>query len=276
MAAEPNLVVLEDEDGVSREAAARLTAALGQAIRDRGEAHLALTGGSSAVSLYRELRNPRWVSAIDWYRVHLWWGDERLVPIDHPDSNIGLAYDILLELPALTGESGSGGEGIDVAAGDLPALPYVAENVHPFEIDEVFSESEPAQLVAQRYAEQLERYLPAVGDLPGFDVILLGVGPDGHILSIFPGSKALNSNDLVVAVPAPQHVEPHRERVSIHPRLLQAAGTVIVMVSGAAKSGVMAEILGAEHDPARWPAQLALLPQTTWLLDKGAAAEVRR
>jgi 6-phosphogluconolactonase/glucosamine-6-phosphate isomerase/deaminase len=64
--------------------------------------------------------------------------------------------------------------------------------------------------------------------------------------------------------------------VSINPRLLGAAGTVIVMVSGAAKAEVMAHVLGAEHDPAQWPAQLALLPQTTWILDKGAAAEVTR
>ena len=274
--AEPNLIVLADEPAVSREAAARLTAALGQAIRVRGEAHLALTGGSSAVSLYKELRNPHWVQMIDWRRVHLWWGDERFVPVDHPQSNIGLAYDILLELPALSGESGSGGEGVDVASGDLPALPYVAENVHPYEIDEAVSESEPAQLVAQRYAEQLERYLPAVGDLPGFDVILLGVGPDGHIMSIFPGSKALESDDLVVTVPAPQHVEPHLDRVSLNPKLLKAAESIIVMASGSAKAAAMGQVLGAEHDPARWPAQLALLPQTVWILDKGAAAEVQQ
>jgi len=274
--AEPNLVVLADEQAVAREAAARLTAALAQAIRERGEAHLALTGGSSAVSLYKELRNPHWVQMLDWRRVHLWWSDERLVPVDHPQSNIGLAYDILLELPALSGESGTGGEGVDVTSGDLPALPYVAENVHPYEVDEAVSESEPAELVAQRYAEQLERYLPAVGNLPGFDVILLGVGPDGHILSLFPGSKALTSDELVVTVPAPQHVEPHLERVSLNPKLLKAAGTVLVMVSGAGKAGVMGHVLGAEHDPAQWPAQLALLPQTTWILDRGAAAEVQR
>jgi 6-phosphogluconolactonase len=274
--AEPNLVVLPDEAAVAREAAARLVAALAQAIRDRGEAHVALTGGSSAVGLYRQLRDPHWRQLVDWRRVHLWWGDERLVPVDHPDSNIGLAYNILLELPALTGESGSGGEGVDVASGDLPALPFVPDNVHPYEVDEAVSESEPAQLVAQRYAEQLERYLPAVGDLPGFDVILLGVGPDGHILSIFPGSKGLNSEELVVAVPAPGHVEPRLERVSLNPRLLRAAGLVLVMVSGAAKAGIMAEVLGGKHDPATWPAQLALLPQTIWLLDREAAAEVRR
>jgi 6-phosphogluconolactonase len=274
--ADPNLVVLPDEAAVAREAAARLVAALAQAIRERGVAHVALTGGSSAVSLFRQLRDPHWRQVVDWRRVHLWWGDERLVPIDHPDSNIGLAYNILLELPALTGESGTGGEGVDVASGDLPALPFVPENVHPYEVDEAVSGSEPAQLVAQRYAEQLERYLPAVGALPGFDVILLGVGPDGHILSIFPGSEALKSEELVVAVPAPGHVPPHLERVSLNPRLLPAAGVILVMVSGAAKAGVMAEVLGTKHDPATWPAQLALLPQTAWLLDKAAAAEIQQ
>ena len=261
---------------MARAASAQLVAALAQAIGDRGEAHLALTGGSAAVSLYRELRQPPWRTMVDWNRVHLWWGDERLVPVDHPDSNIGLAYNILLELPARSGQSGYGGEGVDVDAGDLPALPFVAENVHPYEVDEAVSESEPGQLVAQRYAEEMERFLPAVGDLPGFDVVLLGVGPDGHILSIFPHSRALKSSQLVVAVPAPEHVTPHRERVSLHPRLLEAAGTVVVMVSGQAKAEVMGHVLGPVRDPSRWPAQLALLPQTVWLLDRAAAAKVKR
>jgi 6-phosphogluconolactonase len=272
--AEANLVVLPDEATVAHEAARRLVEALALAIRDRGEAHLALTGGSSAVSLYRDLRERHWRKIVDWRRVHFWWGDERLVPIDHPESNIGLAYNILLELPALTGESGSGGEGVDVSAGDLPALPYVAENVHPYEVDEVVGEVETGRRAAQRYARQLQRYVPAVGDLPGLDVILLGVGADGHILSIFPRSSAVQSDDLVVTVPAPDHVDPHLDRVSLHPRLLGAAGLVLVMVSGAAKADVMADVLGPVQAPARWPAQLALLPQTTWLLDQAAAAKL--
>ena len=110
--------------------------------------------------------------------------------------------------------------------------------------------------------------------MPGFDVILLGVGPDGHILSIFPGSDALASPELVVAVPAPTHVEPHLARVSLNPRLLPAASLVLVMVSGATKADVMADVLGPVQDPARWPAQLALLPQTTWLLDQAAAGSL--
>jgi 6-phosphogluconolactonase len=272
--ADASVVVLPDEAAVAHETATRLVAALAEAIRERGEAHLALTGGSSAVGLYRELRDRRWRQLVDWRRVHLWWGDERLVPIDHPESNIGLAYNILLEMPALTGESGSGGEGVDVTAGDLPALPYVAENVHAYEVGEAVDQDESAERVAQHYAQQLRRFVPAVGDLPGFDVILLGVGPDGHILSIFPNSTALESNELVVSVPAPTQVEPHLARVSLHPRLLAAASLVLVMVSGAAKADVMADVLGPLQDSARWPAQLALLPQTTWLLDQAAAGKL--
>jgi 6-phosphogluconolactonase len=273
--AEANLVVLPDEAAVAREGVRRLTEALAAAVKARGEAHVALTGGSSAVAFYRELREPRWRQIVDWSRVHIWWGDERLVPIDHPQSNIGLAYNILFELPARSGESGSGGEGVDADAGDLPSLPYLADNVHPYEVDEVIGEVETGQLAAQRYAQQLELYLPAAGDLPAFDVILLGVGTDGHILSIFPGGSAFQSTDLVVAVPAPDHVEPHLDRVSLHPRLLGAAGLVLVMVSGAAKADVMADVLGPVQDSARWPAQLALLPQTTWLLDQAAAGRLR-
>lgn len=273
-AAGGQVVILADEAAVAREAARRLVAELGTAIADRGEAHLALTGGSSAVALYRELVKPEWHTAIDWTRVHLWWGDERFVPIDHPESNIGLAYNMLLALSERAGESGAGGAGVDVDAGDVPALPIRIENVHPFEIDETLSESEPAELAAERYADALERYLPAIGDLPGFDVMLLGVGPDGHILSIFPDSRGLRSKALVVTVPAPEHVEPHLPRVSLNPRLLEAAGLVLVMATGDSKAEMLRNVLGGPRNPARWPAQLAMLPQAVWLLDQAAGKEV--
>jgi 6-phosphogluconolactonase len=267
-------VVLADEAAVAREAAARLVAALGAAIGDRGEGHVALTGGSTAVSLYRELVQAEWRAALDWERVHLWWGDERFVPVDHPDSNIGLTYNILLELSAHSGESGTGGAGVDAEAGDIPELHILPENVHPYEIDESLGESEPAQLTADRYAAELERYLPSVGGLPAFDVMMLGVGSDGHILSIFPGSKVLDTSALVVVVPAPRHIEPHHQRVSLHPRLLRVARLVIVMVAGDGKADVIGDIFGKRHDPARWPAQLALLPNAVWLLDKSAASKL--
>jgi 6-phosphogluconolactonase len=275
-AAGAEIVVLPDEASVAREAAQRLSAGLNRAIEARGDAHLALTGGSSAIALYRELAQPGWRSAVAWDRVHLWWGDERFVPVDHPDSNIGLAYRLLLGVSARAAESGSGAQGVDVATGDATGLPVRAENVHPYEIDEVLSESEPDELVAQRYAEALHNQLPAGRDgLPAFDVVLLGVGADGHILSAFPASPAIGADAaLVMTVPAPEHIEPRLARITLNPRLLAAARQVIVMASGEDKARAVAGALAADSDPSRWPAQLAAGSNATWLLDAEAAAQL--
>jgi 6-phosphogluconolactonase len=268
------LIVLADDEAVAREAARRTLAVLGAAIEDRGVAHLALTGGSSAVPLYRALADPAHRAAIDWSRVHLWWGDERFVPIDHPESNAGMIYRVLLAMPALAAESGSGAQGIDVAAGDVPGVPVEPANVHPVEVEETFSDSEPVELAAQLYAAELTRnVLLAHGGVPRFDVLLTGVGPDGHMLSIFPGSAALAADaPIAMAIPAPDHVDPKLPRVTLSARVLPAAGLVLVMASGAAKADILARVLGPEHDPARWPAQAALLPNAVWLLDTAAAA----
>lgn len=274
---ETKTIVLADERELAREAARRLVEALGQGIGERGEAHLALTGGSSAVALYRELDELHWRDELDWRRVHLWWGDDRFVPADHPESNAGLAYSMLLATAARAAESGSGASGIDVAVGAVAGLPIPAENVHPFQIDEALSESDAGELVAQRYAEALEERLPSSTDgLPAFDVVLLGVGPDGHLMSVFPGSRALEPDaPLVLAVPAPEHVEPHLPRVTLNPRLLEAAGLVLVMASGEKKADVLAEVLEGEGDPRRLPAQLAVRPNAVWLLDEAAAGRLQ-
>jgi 6-phosphogluconolactonase len=255
-----NIVVLPDKQAVAAESARRLVDALADAVEQRGEAHLALTGGSSAVALYSELVRPEWHAALDWRRVHLWWGDDRFVPVDHSDSNIGMAYEMLLNP-----DEGDG-------------LPVPAENIHPFEIDEALSESNAADLVAQRYAEQLDEILPTGGDgLPAFDVILLGVGGDGHLMSVFPDSEAFEPDTpLVFAVPAPEHIGPHLPRVTLHPRLFGAAGRLLVMISGEDKAEVLADILEGERDPRRLPAQLAVRPNALWLLDEKAAGRLRQ
>jgi 6-phosphogluconolactonase len=274
---EAKTVVLADQQAVARESAQRLVKALREALEQRSEAHLALTGGSSAESLYRELAQARWRDALDWRKVHLWWGDDRFVPVDHPDSNTGMAYSMLLAMGARTGESGAtGAGGTDVSTGDSPGLPVPTENVHPFEIDEALSESEAGQLVAQRYAEALERQLPrSASGLPVFDVILLGVGGDGHLMSVFPESEALEQGSpLVLAVPAPTHIGPHLPRVTLNPRLFEAAGLLLVMVSGEDKADVMAHVLEGERDPRRFPAQLAVRDNAVWLLDEGSAAQL--
>lgn len=269
------VVIVDDERAVARASADLLVERLDRALAERGEAHLALTGGSSAVTLYRELA-ARERDAVDWARVHLWWGDERFVPVDHPESNIGMAYAILLGISERSATSGTGGQGADITAGDVPGLPIRPENVHPFQIDEALSESDAAELVAERYAEEMARHLPAErGGLPAFDVILLGVGPDAHIMSAFPGSAALDANaPLVLAIPAPEHIGPHLPRVTMNPRLVEAADSVIVMVSGAAKAEAVERALVGDEDFSDAPARLAARPNATWFLDRAAAARL--
>ena len=166
--------------------------------------------------------------------------------------------------------------GVDVEAGDEPGLVVDAEKVHPIATEEAIAHAAGPTLAAQNYAAQIERVVASGPDtFPVFDVILLGVGPDGHTLSLFPGSPGLAPNaPLVMATGAPEHVEPHLARVTVAARLLPAARSLIVIAAGAAKAEVLAKVLGKERDVARWPAQAAILPNATWLLDEAAATEL--
>jgi 6-phosphogluconolactonase len=270
------LVIVGDDQEVARESARRTIAALADAVGQRGVAHIALTGGSAAVPLYKELRKQENRDALDWSKVQLWWGDDRFVPIDHPQSNAGIAYELLLAMAERAGLSGDGGQYDDVVAGDVPGLPIDPSNVHPIEVDETLSDDQPTELAAQLYQRDLQRYLPlARGGVPVFDVILLGVGPDGHTLSLFPGSPGLAPDaPIVIAVPAPQHVEPHVARVSLSARVLPAARLVLVMVATDSKAQILGQVLGDERDVQRWPSQSALLPNAVWVVDRAAAASV--
>ena len=103
---------------------------------------------------------------------------------------------------------------------------------------------------------------------PAFDLILLGVGPDGHILSVFPGSGAFDERAWAVGVPAPTHVEPHVGRVTLNPALVPAAHDLLVVSTGEAKADVLADVLKGPEDPRRLPAQLARRAGATWILDQ--------
>lgn len=277
-AARPEVVVLSDADEIAHAAAERLVRALDEAISARGVAHVALTGGSSAVPLYRELADD-WRSSIDWGRVHLWWGDERLVPADHPESNVGIAYSLLLHGGARGGESGQGVLGTDVQTGEVPGLPIPADNLHPPRVPEAMAaEADAGEALAADYAARLSALLPTVDGLPAFDVILLGVGSDGHILSAFPGSAPLEPDaPLAVAVPAPEHIGPRIARVSLNPTLLDAARTVLVMVAGDDKAEIVARALDPydTSESRDLPARLAARGNAVWLLDRAAASRLR-
>jgi 6-phosphogluconolactonase len=109
--------------------------------------------------------------------------------------------------------------------------------------------------------------------VPVFDVVLLGMGSDAHILSVFPGSAALLPHaPWALGIPAPTHIAPHLPRVTLGPAVLPAARHILVLVPGAAKAPTVAAVFGDERDPMRWPAQLAVRDTATWLLDAGSGA----
>jgi len=112
------------------------------------------------------------------------------------------------------------------------------------------------------------------GGFPVFDVVLLGLGPDGHLMSVFPGSAAFDSTDWALAIPAPTHVEPHVERVTMNPAVLSVARNVLMVTSGAAKADVIGRIFSDPRDVRALPSQLVRRPGATWILDQAAAAKL--
>ena len=274
---EPRLEILPDAESAARAAAALLAATLAAAVRARGRADWATTGGSTVVPIYGYLARPPLRDQVPWDRVHVWWGDDRFVPRDHPLSNRLPFDDGLLNAAGRSGESGTGAAGVDVDLGTLPGVPLPVRNVHGMPIDDAIAGGSPDS-AAQAYAAEL-RSAPLERDsegVPILDVTLVGVGPDGHVFSVFPGSPLLGSPAWVAGVPAPEHVQPHVARVSLSPRFLAATRLPLAVVLGGAKAAIVAAVLGGPRDTARYPAQLARRGGAVWVLDEAAAAELRR
>ena len=272
----PTLRVLPSPEAVAAAAAEEIAHGLATAIDARGVAHWATTGGSAAPGIYRALRVPPLRDAVDWDRVHVWWGDDRFVPADHPLSNVLPLTQLLLD----TGgdETGSGATSADVAAAGA-GVHLSAANLHPMPMSAAIGRDGGPAWAAAAYAEAVVSMVPAAdgsaGGVPAFDVIVLGVGPDGHVLSVFPGSAVWDDPSTCAAVPAPSHVEPHVARVTIHPRLLAAAGRVLVVSTGASKADVLGRAW-AGGDVRELPVRATFLPTATWLLDGAAAANLPR
>ena len=268
--------VLPNPDAVSDAAAEHIAAALRAAVDERGRADWATTGGSAAVGIYRRLAASPLREQVPWHAVHLWWVDDRYVPRDHPLSNVLPVDQVLLSAAALSGQTTRGEDAVDVASGRAAGAPIPMANIHPFPVAEAIGSQRGPGWAAARYEQELRSGGVAVADgRPVFDLVVLGVGPDGHILSVFPGSSALDEDAAwALGVPAPTHVEPHVSRVTLNPRIVEAARDVLVVAHGAGKAEIMGTIFGPDRDPARWPAQLALRPGATWLLDEAAAANL--
>src|SRR5690349_6657579 len=198
-------VVASPADGAAL-AAERIARALRTAVEARGRADWATSGGTTPVGIYQHLSAKPLVDEIPWGNVHVWWGDDRYVPRDHPASNVK-AFDEIM-LGASDDEEGT--------AGDRAGRVIPLDNVHPFPTGEAIGATRGAAWAATVFAAELRAApLDRIDGWPVFDLIIVGVGPDGHVLSVFPGSPALGSDELALAIPAPTHIEPHLERVTL-------------------------------------------------------------
>ena len=274
---EPRIDVRQAPDEVSTAAAELIADVLADAVERRGRADWATTGGSTPIGIYRVLAASPTRERVPWDRVHVWWGDDRFVPRDHPFSNVLALDETLLEATAHAGQSGSGDQGFD-AADRPPGVRIPAANIHAMPMGEAIAEGRDTAWVAESYAAALAAALlpVAANGVPSLDLILVGMGPDGHVLSDFPGSTAFDGGDWVVPVPAPTHLDPRVARVSLSPAFLEAARSVLVVAFGAGKAEVLATALGPDRDPSRWPIQHARRSSATWLLDAAAAARLSR
>ena len=233
--------VMEDPAALAEYAAKAFVESAREAVRSHGRFSVALSGGSTPLRLYDLLARDPYVSEVEWTKCHFFWGDERCVPPDHIDSNYGQAYVQLLSK-------------VNVPEG----------NIH-----RIHGEL-PAQQAADLYQSEMKRFF---GAEPVFDLILLGVGPDGHTASLFPGSAALDeTNRWVVGVPHSTPPAPLVDRVSLTLPVLNAASQVVFMVAGTGKAQVIARILESPPAQPLLPAQRVDPPQgnVTWLIERAA------
>ncbi len=253
----PSIVITNDPETSATAAADHIARTLRQAVAERGRADWATTGGSAAPAMYRALCRSPWRDEVPWDRVHVWWGDDRFVPRDHPLSNIKPLDDILLDPE----------DGIRIPL----------EQLHPVRTTEAIAHGRDAGWAAAALATELaDAGLSERDGWPVLDLIVIGIGGDGHLLSVFPGSPALDDEAWALAIPAPDHIEPHVERVTLNPALLGVARDVLAVVNGAGKADILGQIFGTDVDPRRWPAQLARRTGATWIVDEAAAARLPR
>lgn len=248
----PEIVLHASADVLAQAVAARLAIKLVDAQAATGSACVVLTGGGMGIATLRALRDSPARDAVDWQRVDIWWGDERWVPADDLQRNDRQAREALLD-----------------------AVPLDPARVHPFPSADGPARDDP-EGAAARYAKELAAATRPEdhGDIPRFDVLMLGLGPEGHIASIFPESPAAYDDRSVVAVRGCP--KPPPTRLSLTFRAIQAANEVWVIAAGREKAGAVALALSG----AGWvqvPAAAAHGRQRTlWLLDRAAATQLPR
>ncbi len=241
----PDVRVFDNLLDLSQAAAAIFAGSCADAVRARGRALVALSGGNTPSKLFEMLAGPPFAERIDWPHVHAFWADERCVPPDDPESNYRQAYDALLSRVMIP-----------------------PQNIH-----RVDGETPPRE-AALEYALTLKTFASPPLSWPRFDLVLLGMGDDGHTASLFPGTP-VNIQTPTAAVTAHYEDRP-ADRVTLTPILLNAARKVIFLVSGDSKSQTLANVLHGKSDPLSLPAQ-RIHPtdgDLIWMVDRAAAGKL--
>jgi len=227
------LIVAKDRAELRRVAAEILARKIQAAVSARGRCTIALSGGSTPGPVYQELGDSDLARKVPWSQLEIYFADERAVPLDDPESNYRLVKETLLRS-------------------------------HPDLLGQVFrmpADAADRDQAAKRYGRKLPDPL---------DLLVLGMGPDGHTASLFPGSAALDEKDQrVVPVLAPK---PPPQRMTITPPVIERARAIVVMASGEEKAPALARALVGESDPKSVPAQL--LRRATWVVDRSAAGSL--
>lgn len=235
--------VLPNADTVATTVAGELLSRLAAAQSEGRVPQVALTGGGIADRLHRELARLSPDAEVDWERVGIWWGDERFVEADSPDRNARQAREAFLEQVGVP----------DAQVHEIPAA----------------DSGRSLEEAAAAYDEVLRAQLHE-----GFDVVLLGVGPDGHVASLFPGHPQLGVVDRD-AVPVTGSPKPPPERISLTFPALNRSRVVWFLVAGEEKSEAVASALADEVEPHRTPAgAVSGIEETVWFLDRAAASRV--
>ena len=223
-----------DAEDVARNAARDLAKELARFLDAQHSVNLVLTGGTVGIKTLSELASL--LSGFDLSRLQIWWGDERFVESNSADRNSVQAYDALLSR-------------IQIPAGNIHAMPS--------------SEDGDLLAAAKAFSENFG------SDYPSFDIVLLGMGPDGHVASLFPGSKAIEFGKWVVA--EPDSPKPPQQRISLSYEALSSAKQVWFLVSGEDKAEAVSRVFDGEDLPAT---KVSGKEQTRWYLDQAAAAGI--
>jgi 6-phosphogluconolactonase len=232
--------IAETADDLAREAAARFAEAAGKAIAGHGRFSVALSGGSTPRKLYSLLAQPPYAQAIDWSRVYIFFADERYVLPDHPDSTLLLARETLLDR-------------VPIPPGNVYAMP---------------TEDDAPETSALAYAESLASFFGA--KLPRFDLILLGMGPDGHTASLFPGRPDLPGSVAAIF----DSPKPPPTRLTLTLDAINNAAEIWFLVTGADKAERVKAVFdgtGADLPAAR---VVSADGQLVWMMDRAAGADI--